>query len=76
MHEQSARRFMQVAERFKSNTMLDLQPTVLYALAAPSTPDEVVDEALERSEAGEKVTVSGPATVGAGPEKRRFSPTR
>jgi hypothetical protein len=45
MHEQSARRFMQVADRFgKSNTMLDLTPTALYELAAPSTPPEVQAE--------------------------------
>jgi len=38
MHEQSVRRFMQVAERFgKSNTVLDLPLTALYELAAPST---------------------------------------
>ncbi len=44
MTDQTARRFMQVAERFggKSNIMLDFSPTVLYQLAAPSTPESVV----------------------------------
>jgi hypothetical protein len=60
MHEQSARRFMHVAQRFggKSNTVLDLQPSVLYALAAPSTPDEVVEEVGERVANGETFTAA------------------
>jgi hypothetical protein len=57
MHEQSARRFMQVAERYgKSNTMLDLTPTALYELAAPSTPPEVQAEVERRIAAGEIVS--------------------
>ena len=45
MTEMSAVRFMQVAKRFgnKSNIMLDLPITILYALAAPSTPDVVIE---------------------------------
>src|SRR5215207_7346311 len=47
MNQRAAHRFMAVAGRFtaKSDTVSDLAPSVLYALAAPSTPDEVVDEA-------------------------------
>ena len=43
MSEQTARKMMRVAEMYdgKSNLSFDLPPTVLYALAAPSTPDEV-----------------------------------
>jgi hypothetical protein len=41
MHENTARNFMRVAEMFgKSTTVVDLPPTVLYALAAPSTPED------------------------------------
>ena len=42
MTSMTAQRFIQVAENIgtKTNTMLDLPPTVLYALAAPSTSDE------------------------------------
>lgn len=58
MAEQSARNFMNVADRFKSTTVGDLPPTVLYALAAPSTPDEVRDEVARRTKAGEKVTTA------------------
>ena len=59
MHEQSARRFMQVAERYgKSNTMLDLTPTALYELAAPSTPPEVQAEVERRIAAGEIVSAA------------------
>lgn len=55
MSERSARRFMDCAESFKSATVADLPPTVLYALAAPSVPEEVRQEALRRAEAGETV---------------------
>jgi hypothetical protein len=57
MHEQSARRFMQVADRFgKSNIVLDLPLTALYELAAPSTPPEVQAEVERRVAAGELVS--------------------
>ena len=58
MSDQTARNFMNVARRFsKSKTVLDLPMTqaALYLLAAPSTDDEVVDAALAKAEAGEKV---------------------
>jgi hypothetical protein len=57
MTDRSARRFMEVAESFKSDTVSDLTPTVLYALAAPSTPDEVRTEATSRAAAGEVITL-------------------
>ncbi len=48
MSRQSADNFMRVAERFSGDAKLPtigtLAPTVLYALAAPSTPDEVISE--------------------------------
>jgi len=60
-----AARFMQVAERFSGQNYhadkfatvasLDrLTPTVLYALAAPSTPDEVVEEAVGHAAGGRR----------------------
>ncbi|UGB28689.1 DUF3102 domain-containing protein (plasmid) [Methylorubrum sp. B1-46] len=48
MSDRTALNFMRVAERFKSEIVSDLPPTVLYALAAPSTPDEVKDEIIDR----------------------------
>ncbi|ABK43742.1 hypothetical protein Mmc1_1231 [Magnetococcus marinus MC-1] len=58
MTERTALRFIQVAERFhgKSDIMSDFNPTVLYQLAAPSTPDEVVGMAVEAADSGELVT--------------------
>ncbi len=48
MSNQSSVNFMRVADQFgKSKTVLDLQPTALYALAAPSTPDAVREAAEE-----------------------------
>ncbi len=56
--DRTARRFMAVAEQFKSDNLSDLQiaPSALYLLAAPSTPDAARDEALERAAAGETIT--------------------
>jgi len=55
----------QAHQRFGSESLLQdnlgvekLSPTVLYVLAAPSTPDAVIDKALEKAESGEKVTVA------------------
>ena len=58
MSDQTARNFMNVARRFsKSQSLLDLPMTqeALYLLAAPSTDDDVVDAALAKAEAGEKI---------------------
>ena len=40
---------MQVANRFgaKSINVMDLNSSILYQLAAPSTPDEVVTRTIE-----------------------------
>lgn len=57
MSDRTARNFIQVASRFKSEIISDFNPTVLYQLAAPSTPDEVVEKATEKAESGEKVSV-------------------
>ena len=56
MTDRTDRNFMRVADRFpgKSETVSDLTATVLYALAAPSTPDEVVADAVERADAPQR----------------------
>ncbi len=55
--ERTARNFMRVAEVFKSETVSDLQlaPSALYILAAPSTPETARKEAITRAEAGESI---------------------
>jgi hypothetical protein len=55
----TATRFMQTAERFggKFVNLTNLKPSILYMLAAPSTPEEVIEKATEKAEAGEKVSV-------------------
>jgi hypothetical protein len=49
--DQTARRFMQVAELAKTNNLLDLELPLssLYLLSAPSTPQKVVDAVFERA---------------------------
>lgn len=56
--DRTARKYMQVAEAFKteSDSVLNIAPTVLYQLASPSTPPEVRAEVVERAQAGEKVS--------------------
>lgn len=60
MNREMANNFMQVATRFggQMSDYLTFKPTILYALAAPSTPDSVVQQAIEKAESGEKVTVA------------------
>ena len=60
MSEDTAQNFLRVYERFgekPNNSVFTFKPTVLYALSAPSTPDSVVQQAIEKAETGEKVTV-------------------
>ena len=60
LSQRTANDLMNVATRFegKSANIADLNSTVLYLLAAPSTPDEVVDLALETAAKGETVSVA------------------
>lgn len=59
MTDRTARRMISAAQRFdKSDTMSNFDASALYALAAPSTPDKVVAEVVERTEAGEKFTAA------------------
>jgi hypothetical protein len=56
--DRTARQFMLVADRFKSANFSDLQiaPSALYLLAAPSTPESAREEAIARAEEGETIT--------------------
>ncbi|WLT39531.1 DUF3102 domain-containing protein [Synechocystis sp. B12] len=57
MSKESAGRFMSVASRFPDFRQIDeFKPSLLYLLAAPSTPDEVVEQVIEKAENGETVT--------------------
>ena len=60
--ERTAQNFMSVAEAFgpKSAIIADLKiaPTAAYLLAGPSVPDEARQEAIEKAEAGEQITVA------------------
>jgi Protein of unknown function (DUF3102) len=56
----TATKFMQVADKFKcvKFSHLNIAPSALYELAAPSTPDYVRCEAIERASHGETITHS------------------
>lgn len=58
--ERTAQRFMQVAERFKSDKLSDLEiaPSALYVLAGTSVPEAAREEALERAARGERIGVA------------------
>ncbi|MEM8627450.1 MAG: DUF3102 domain-containing protein [Pseudomonadota bacterium] len=59
MTDRAARSFMHVAQKFgKSEMISDFTATALYALAAPSTPDEVIEKVKERVASGERVTAT------------------
>jgi hypothetical protein len=57
----TAYRFMQVGRVFDSkeslSRVISLEPTTLYLLAAPSTPEPVRKEVLTRVDAGEKIPI-------------------
>ncbi len=71
--DRTARQFMRVAEAFKSENFSDLNfaPSALYLLAAPSTPDEVRREALERAYQGESITHAKVKRLVAGRKMKR-----
>jgi hypothetical protein len=56
----TAIRFMNVAEKFSFDNLskLNFDPSALYELAAPSTPETARLEAIARAEAGEPITYS------------------
>lgn len=56
--ERSAQRLMSVALAFTPDKLAGVQidPSALYVLSAPSTPEDVREKALDRAEAGERIT--------------------
>jgi hypothetical protein len=64
MSDSAANKMMSVSREFgdKSVTLTDLTPSVLYALAAPSTPEEVRTTVAEKVAAGETVSVGTPVS--------------
>jgi len=59
MSKDSAQNFMSVWDRFGKNGIVpNLKPTVLYELSAPSTPDSVIEQAVEAADRGDVVTVA------------------
>lgn len=58
MKKTSSYVFINAAERFGSNVqILNVSPSIIYELAAPSTPDSVIEEVTAKVEAGEVVSV-------------------
>ena len=75
MSEQSAQRMMNVAREYgsdKSPNLRDLKRSVLYELAAPSTPPEVRDKIGPRIVADEKSTVADVQALKREMEQRAF----
>lgn len=61
---QTAYRFINVAERFGDcNNLLQMAPSALYLLAAPSTPEAARIEAIARAESGESITHQAARTI-------------
>jgi len=60
MSEDTAARFMNVARNTATQIShgAEFPPAVLYALAAPSTPEEVCTEIIDRVASGETVTLA------------------
>src|SRR5579864_2132000 len=52
----TAQRFMNVAEKFVKLTNLEIAPSALYELAAPSVPEAARQEAIERATHGEMIS--------------------
>jgi hypothetical protein len=58
MSYRTANRFMNVYHRFgKVDNLADLPHSILYELAAPSTPEPAINAIIDRALAGEKLTV-------------------
>jgi Protein of unknown function (DUF3102) len=55
--DETARRFMNVAQRFgETPQIVAFAPSALYLLAAPSVPEPARTEAIHRAQAGETIT--------------------
>jgi DUF3102 family protein len=57
MSERSAENYMSVAQAFgsKSETVADLPPTLLYKLAARSSPQQIREKVVADLEAGKRI---------------------
>lgn len=60
MSEWTARNFTNVADKFgtKTGKIPDFTPSILYELSAPSTPEPVVEQAIQKADDGERITVA------------------
>ncbi|MCB0190058.1 MAG: DUF3102 domain-containing protein [Caldilineaceae bacterium] len=60
LSDRMAQHFMNVADRLgtREKVLVGLSPTTLYQLAAPSTPDEAIEEVQDRLETGETISVT------------------
>jgi hypothetical protein len=80
--QETARKFMGVAEKFGDiPTLLEFKPAILYALAAPSTPESVRQEVIERDRpcllhVDIRQHPPIPRTRGSFPENRRLRVVR
>lgn len=75
MSDRTAQRMMSVAEQFsgKSDTVSNLSTTVLYLLAADSTPEPARAAVIDRAASGETVTVAAAkAAIQEAKPKRLF----
>lgn len=63
--EWTAQKFMQVAQQFRTVNFTELQiaPSALYELAAPSVPAPARKEAIARAEAGEPITYTAAKAI-------------
>lgn len=69
--QETARRFMKVAQQFGQNPQIvDFAPSALYLLAEPSTPAPARSEAIARAEAGESITHKAALEI-----KQKYTPT-
>ena len=55
--QESAQRFMRVAERFQNRQIDGFAPSALYMLASPAVPEEARQEALARAAQGQRIGV-------------------
>ena len=63
--ERTARKLMAVYETFKTaqSAEMDIAPSALYLLAEPNTPEAARQEAIDRAEAGERVSYTEAKTL-------------
>jgi Protein of unknown function (DUF3102) len=74
--ERTARRFMSVGEAFKTDNLsdLDIAPSALYLLAAPSTPEDIRQSILEQARAGARITLAAVRDAIGGDEAKALPP--